>query len=95
MIVYRIDIPPHIAEVIGGLPPDVKKSVRCALNALRGDPGIGLPLVRELKGLWKYRVRRFRIVYVVDSARRVIRIFAVGHRSTIYEDALKLLRPGR
>lgn len=48
--------------------------------------------MRELEGLWKFRVRRFRIVYAIEHANRVIRIFAVGHRRTIYEAVAALAR---
>lgn len=85
-IVYRLDIPPHVAEVIRHLPPDVKRGVKAALRALAADPGRGDPLVRELEGLWKYRVRRFRVVYAIDRRTRLIRVVAVGHRRRIYED---------
>lgn len=85
MILFEIDIPPHVAKIIRNLPPDLKKSVREALRALSSDPNLGDPLVGDLVGLWKYRVRRYRIIYAVNHARRVIRIFAVGHRKEIYD----------
>jgi mRNA-degrading endonuclease RelE of RelBE toxin-antitoxin system len=37
-------------------------------------------------------MRRFRIVYEFDRKARVIRIFAIGHRREIYEEAAALLR---
>jgi mRNA interferase RelE/StbE len=90
---YRPDIPPHVADVIRHLPPEVKRGVKAAIRALSNEPGAGEPLQRELDGLWKYRVRRFRIVYAVDRRRRVLRIMAVGHRRTIYEELMSLARP--
>ena len=45
-----------------------------------------------MEGLWKYRVRRFRIVYAIDRDARVLRLFAVGHRWTIYEEVAALVR---
>jgi mRNA interferase RelE/StbE len=90
---FQADIPPHLAEIIRHLPPDLKRSIKAALQALGRDPGLGEPLQRELKGLWKYRVRRFRIVYSVDRARHLIRVFGVGPRREIYEAvAAELLR---
>ena len=86
------DIPPHVAEAIRGLPPDVKRSVRQSIRALAQTPEIGATLVGELSGLCKYRVRRFRIVYQVDRSGRRLRIIAVGHRAVIYDD---LSRVGR
>lgn len=83
---YRLDIPPHVADVIRHLPPDIKRGIKAALRALSADPARGDPLVRELEDLWKYRVRRFRVVYSVQRRERVIRVVAVGHRRRIYED---------
>jgi mRNA interferase RelE/StbE len=87
---FRVDIPPHVAEVIRVLPPEVKHGVKEALRLLARDPGAGVPLRRELEGYWKYRVRRFRIVY--QRAPRLVRVVAVGHRRTIYEELGERLR---
>ena len=92
MAVYRPDIPPYVAEIIRHLPPDVKRSVKQALRSLSSDPFGGAPLMRELSGLWKFKVRRFRIIYGLDRKARVIRIFAVGHRLEVYEELADRLR---
>jgi mRNA interferase RelE/StbE len=89
---YRPDIPPHVADVIRSLPPEVKRGVKAAIRALSSKPGAGEPLQRELEGLWKYRVRRFRVVYAADRQRRVLRIVAVGHRRAVYEELADLAR---
>ncbi len=89
-------MPPHVAEVIRHLPPELKRRIKAALHALSRDPALGEPLERELEGLWKYLVRRFRIVYAIDRAARRVKIFAVGHRRTIYEAAAAMpARPRR
>ncbi|HXK28780.1 MAG TPA: type II toxin-antitoxin system RelE/ParE family toxin [Candidatus Binatia bacterium] len=92
MAAYRPDIPPHAAEVIRHLPPDVKRSVKQALKSLSADPLCSAPLLRELSGLWKFKVRRFRIIYELDRKARVIRIFAIGHRREVYEELADRLR---
>ena len=89
---FRPDIPPHVAEVIRPLHPDLKRSIKAAVRNIAIDPECGEPLMRELHGLWKYRVRRFRIVYAIDRKARVIRLIAVGHRQSIYEDLTAKLR---
>ncbi len=95
MAVFRPDIPPHVADVIRHLPPDLKRSIRQSLRVLSENPLAGEPLLRELEGTWKYRVRRFRIIYSINRARRMIRILAVGRRTTIYEEAAEQLHRGR
>jgi mRNA interferase RelE/StbE len=89
---FRPDIPPHVAEVIRALHPDLKRSIKAAVRAIAADPERGEPLLRDLDGLWKYRVRRFRIVYAVDRKARVIRVMAVGHRRNVYEELTERLR---
>src|SRR5262249_29594442 len=92
--VFSVDVPPHVAEVIRHLPPEVKQGVKAPLRAITEDPDIGEPLRRELEGLWKFRVRRFRLVYEVDRGARVVRVVAVGHRRGIYEEvAARVRRP--
>ena len=93
---FRPDIPPHVAEVIRHLPPEVKRSVKAAIRALSNDPAQGEPLQRELEGLMKYRVKRYRVVYTLDRQRKILRIIAVGHRRAVYEELANLVRrPGR
>jgi len=88
--IRRLDIPPHVADMIRALPSEVKRGVKEALRLLARDPAAGEPLRRDLEGYWKYRVRRFRIVY--QPRYRVVRVVAVGHRRTIYEEAGERLR---
>jgi mRNA interferase RelE/StbE len=90
---FAVNIPPDVAEIIRHLPPDLKRGVRAALRALSIDPHGGSPLVRELEGKWRYRVRRYRIVYEIDTRGRALRVVAVGHRRQIYEELAVRLRP--
>lgn len=86
MTPFRPDIPPHVAEVIRSLHPDLKRSIKSAVRAIAANPECGEPLLRELDGLWKFRVRRFRVVYAIDRKMWTIRLMAVGHRRSIYEE---------
>ena len=79
-------IPPHVAEVIRSLHPDMKRSIKAAIRAIASDPECGEPLLRDLDGLLKFRVRRFRIVYAINRKTCTIHLMAVGHRRHIYEE---------
>ena len=92
MISFRPGIPPHVADVIRALHPELKQLIKAAIRAIVADPECGEPLKRELNGLRKYRVRRFRIVYAVDLRRRLIRLMAVGHRQSVYEALTERIR---
>lgn len=92
MKLYQLDIPPQVAEVLRHVPPDLKQSIKSALRLLSTNPQSGTPLVKKLDGYWKYRVKRFRIVYAIAERTKVLRIVAIGHRRGIYEEVAKLIK---
>jgi len=87
---YRVDIPPEVAQHIGGLHPQLKRQVRAALSIIVADPWAGKPLIRELAGLSSFRVGRVRIVYRVTTG-RVVELVAVGPREAIYDLTERLI----
>jgi mRNA interferase RelE/StbE len=92
MAVYRPDIPPHVAEIVRHLPPDVKRSIKQALRSLSVNPFSGAPLIRGIIGVVVFKVRRFRTIYELDRKAPIIRIFAIGHRREVYEELADRLR---
>lgn len=85
MLLFELEVPPHVATVIKHFPPDLKKSLKAALRDLCSNPHLGETLTGNLKGLWKYKVRRYRIIYSIDTKKRLLQIYAVGHRKEIYD----------
>jgi mRNA interferase RelE/StbE len=45
----------------------------------------GKPLRCDKFGLWRYRVRDFRIICELQEARQVVLVVGVGHRKSVYE----------
>jgi mRNA interferase RelE/StbE len=82
---WRVVLAPSAVSAVRNLPPDLKRSVKAALDALAKNPHAGKALVTELRGLHSYPMRRYRIVYALDSEERRILVVAVGHRANIYE----------
>jgi mRNA interferase RelE/StbE len=95
MPALRPDIPPHVEDFIRHLPPDAKRGIRAGLRLLSKVPTAGAPLHGELDGLWKYRVKRLRIVYAADRTNAVLRILSIGHRRTVYEQLAAFLRQAK
>ena len=95
MAVYRPDSPPHVAENIRHLPPELKQRIKRAIRSLSADPSPAKPLIGELSELWSFKVRRFRIIYELHRKTRVLRIFAIGHRQEVYEQLADRLRQVR
>jgi mRNA interferase RelE/StbE len=92
MSLYRVEIPPRVAEFIRHLEPQLKQRIRAALRTLAADPARGEPLKRDLSEYRKYRVGRFRIVYARDAKGRVVRIMAVGQRRRVYEELARMVK---
>ena len=46
----------------------------------------GKPLRGSKHGLWRYRVRDYRILCRLEKRILIVVVVAVGHRSTVYED---------
>ena len=70
--------------------PELRRRVRATLDRIRTQPEAGKPLLGDLTGWWSIRVGRIRIIY--RSARVFLEIAAIGPRTSIYEDAVRLVR---
>ena len=46
---------------------------------------LGKPLSRELAGLWRYRVRDYRLICNIEDSELVVLVLRIGHRKDIYE----------
>ena len=45
----------------------------------------GKSLSRELTGLWRYRVRDYRMICNIEDDKLVVLVLRVGHREDIYD----------
>jgi mRNA interferase RelE/StbE len=54
--------------------------------ATQSDPRrFGKPLRHSKYGLWRYRVRDYRIICEIQAERLVVLVVAVGHRRSVCE----------
>lgn len=54
--------------------------------AIDEDPRrFGKPLSRDLTGLWRYRVRNYRMICNIEDDKLIVLVLRVGHRKDIYE----------
>lgn len=44
----------------------------------------GKPLSRDLAGLWRYRVRTYRMICYIEDDKLIVLVLRVGHRKDIY-----------
>ena len=67
------------------LPDNVKARVRQRVIELADNPYLGIRLVGELSGYWKDRVGKYRVIYQIDEAKKVIIMYGVDLRKRVYD----------
>ena len=75
---------------LNGLDKNMQGRVMAAIAEICRDPKARhgdtvKPLVRELSGLWRYRLGGYRLVYDPVESRRTVFLMAVGARTGIYD----------
>ncbi|MBN1932252.1 MAG: type II toxin-antitoxin system RelE/ParE family toxin [Desulfobacterales bacterium] len=84
-MVYRAKITPFANKEAKKLNPEVKRAAKAALKELAQNPYLGKELQHELSGFRSYRFLRYRIIYKADTEKKIIIVWAIGHRHDIYE----------
>ena len=88
---YRLVYEPNARQLLRRLPPDLKPSVKQAIESLRTNPYAGKELKLELAGYRSLRSRRYRIVYRIVEETRTVEILYFGVRADVYEALRRLL----
>ena len=83
---YQIKVTAFANEIGRQLSPEIRKAAKAALRELAENPDLGKELQAELGGFRFYRFMRYRLVYKIDSERKHVLVWAIGHRRDIYEN---------
>lgn len=86
-MLYRIELTKQAEKSFGLIiksRPDMGLRIAHAIDTLASDPDAGVPLKGILKGLSKYRVGPYRIIYKIHHARLLVVVIDIGHRKEIY-----------
>jgi len=63
----------------------IKERILVELEKIVELPYLGTKLHGKLEGLWRWRVGKYRIVYLIDEKERTIIFLDLGLRKSIYE----------
>ncbi|MBI4374036.1 MAG: type II toxin-antitoxin system RelE/ParE family toxin [Deltaproteobacteria bacterium] len=75
-----------MAKDLKNLPKQVKeKALHIVEDILAKVPTMGKPLSGPYKGLWKYRIGDFRIIYSIEQAQLVVFVLRVRHHKDVYQ----------
>jgi mRNA interferase RelE/StbE len=85
---YQVRFAPKGLEQMQQLNKPVAQQVLKKLRwmAENFEQSTRIPLVGNLKGIFKLRVGDYRVLYTFDEASQIIMIHFVQHRSEVYKD---------
>ena len=86
---FSVQLSPHAARQYRQLDPPIKAQVQIAIDSLRHTPAGGSKIDRlkgRLHAYDRYRTRDYRILYVIDNAKRGVYIDYIQHRRDVYRD---------
>jgi mRNA interferase RelE/StbE len=67
------------------LPRNTKERILEALEKAAEIPYAGTKLRGKLEGLWRWRIGKYRVIYLIDEKEKAVVFLDVGLRKTIYE----------
>jgi mRNA interferase RelE/StbE len=87
-LAWTIEYDPRVERDLRGLDKRIQEEILDYMEsriASSNDPkGFGKALRHSQKGLWRYRVRDYRIICEIQQERVVVLVVAVGHRSKVH-----------
>lgn len=85
MTEYRLVYSETAKNQVSKLHPELKSIIRSRLDVIKEEPFEGKRLERELSGYRSLRAKRFRIIYKLNEAAKIIEIHYAGHRRDLYD----------
>ncbi len=85
---WTIEYDPRVEKDLKSIDRAIQREILDYLDtriATEEDPRrFGKPLRHELHGLWRYRVRDYRIICEIREEIGVVLVIAIKHRSIVY-----------
>ena len=85
---WTIEYDPEAIRELNGLDRSIRSEIFDYMQqriAEADNPRhFGKALRHDKFGLWRYRVRNFRIICELQNARQVVLVVGVGHRKDVY-----------
>ncbi len=86
---WTVEYDPRVEKDLRNLDRSIQQEILDYMDsriATDNDPKrFGKALRRSKRGLWRYRVRDYRIVCEIQETRLIVLVVAIGHRSSIYD----------
>jgi mRNA-degrading endonuclease RelE of RelBE toxin-antitoxin system len=87
---FRIEQTPEFERDFARLDPEIARRIRRKVSWLAEHPeAIPTPMKHlppDLEGLRKYRIGAYRVLFWANVAQRVLTLYGVEHRRSVYRD---------
>jgi len=87
---WQIEYDPEASKDLRKLDRSIQREILDYMDRRIGRADDPRQFVKPLRGskfgLWRYRLRDYRIVCELHDKRLVVLVVSIGHRSTIYEE---------
>ena len=87
-MVWTVEYDPRVEKDLKAIDRAIQREILADMDtriATDQDPRrFGKPLRHELRGLWRYRVRDYRIICQIREQSRVVFVVTIKHRSVAY-----------
>jgi len=93
-VTYAVHLDEAANRDLTRLHPNAQRQILQRLELLAEDPRPqnAIPLTGTLRGSWRLRIGNYRASYQIDEATSTILVWAIGHRSGFYDEALRRRR---
>jgi mRNA interferase RelE/StbE len=82
---FEVRVLPPALRQINSLPPKAQPALWELLGVVATNPfRLGVPLQRELAGLFSARRGPYRVIYAVEMGSRLVVVHRIQHRSDVY-----------
>jgi len=86
---FTVLLHPKAAQELGKIERQIRARIIERARELRVTPDkIGKPLKQS--NFWSMRIGDYRAIYQIDENKQQVFILFIGHRSTVYDDFLKM-----
>jgi len=82
---YNILFDKKALDFFKKLDKSIQERIGKKIQELADNPRLGIPLVGNLAGLWKLRIRDYRAIYKIIEGNLVILVLKIGHRKNVYD----------
>ena len=82
---YEIALTSSFLKELKKLPKGLRSRIFKAVDEIAANPFLGVKLRGELEGRWRWRIGKYRIIYVIDEPQKRVVLLDIGLRKFIYE----------